>query len=160
MFRIGLGTDIHPFKDGIKLVLGGIEVPCSKGLDGHSDGDPVLHALGDALLGAAALGDLGEHFPASEENKGRASSEILSEICQKIWGKGYKIINTDIVIMAEEPRLSSYKEGMQSHIAALLNLEKNAVSVKATTCDRLGFIGRKEGVMVQAVVLLEKKKYE
>jgi 2-C-methyl-D-erythritol 2,4-cyclodiphosphate synthase len=160
VFRIGLGTDIHPFEKGRKLMLGGVEIPHDKGMSGHSDGDCVLHAIGDALLGAAALGDLGEHFPPNEENKNRPSSEILNEICLKVWAKGFRILNVDVVIMTEEPRISSHREKMQEHIAPLLNIDKSAVGIKATTCDGLGAIGRKEGVMTQAVVLLEKKVYE
>ena len=157
MFRIGLGTDIHPFEKGRKLILGGIEIPHDKGLEGHSDADCVLHALSDALLGAAALGDLGDHFPADAKNKNRSSSEILNEVCKMIWDKGYHVSNVDLVIMAEAPKVSPYKEKMAGHIAALLNIEKTDIGIKATTCDGLGAIGRKEGIMVQAVVLLEKK---
>jgi 2-C-methyl-D-erythritol 2,4-cyclodiphosphate synthase len=158
VYRIGLGTDIHRLESGRRLVLGGIEIPYERGLQGHSDGDSVLHALGDALLGAAALGDLGQHFPATAENQNRASAEILHEICLMVWSKGYKVVNADIVIMAEEPRLSDYRDGMAQTIANILNVEKNVIGVKATTCDGLGTIGRKESIAAQAVVLLEKKR--
>jgi 2-C-methyl-D-erythritol 2,4-cyclodiphosphate synthase len=158
VYRIGLGTDVHPFESGRKLILGGIEIPHDKGLAGHSDADCVLHALSDALLGAASLGDLGRHFPATQENKDRPSSDILHEVCLKIWAMGYHIVNTDIVIMCEEPSLSSYREAMCLNIATIINVDEHCVSVKATTCDGLGTIGRKEGIAAQAVVLLEKKK--
>jgi 2-C-methyl-D-erythritol 2,4-cyclodiphosphate synthase len=158
VYRIGLGTDIHPFEAGRKLVLGGIEIPYTAGLAGHSDADCVLHALCDGLLGASSLGDLGHHFPANDENKDRSSSDILREVCSKVWALGYGVVNTDIVIMCEAPKLSPYREAMCANIAALINVEVHCVSVKATTCDGLGSIGRKEGIAAQAIVLLEKKK--
>lgn len=160
MFRIGLGVDVHRFEKGRKLVLGGVEIPHHSGLQGHSDADCVLHAIGDALLGAAALGDLGQHFPEDEKNKNRPSSEILTEICHKIWTKGYKVLNVDVVIMAEEPKISPYREIIADHVGPLMNLEKGCIGIKATTCEGLGAFGRKEGIMVQAVVLLEKKNYD
>jgi 2-C-methyl-D-erythritol 2,4-cyclodiphosphate synthase len=160
VFRIGLGIDIHRFETGRKLVLGGIEIPHDKGLLGHSDADCVIHALCDALLGASALGDLGQYFPPSDENKDRSSIEILNEVCQMVWTKGLKVINVDLVIMAEEPKIAPYREQMAELLAPILNIEKSVFGIKATTCEGLGTIGRKEGIMVQAVVLLEKKKYE
>jgi 2-C-methyl-D-erythritol 2,4-cyclodiphosphate synthase len=141
VFRIGLGIDIHRFE----------------GLLGHSDADCVLHALCDGLLGACALGDLGQHFPSNEENKDRSSVDILKEVCLKVWNKGFKVVNVDVVIMTEEPKLSPHRESMVSVIAPILNIEKNCVGIKATTCEGLGAVGRKEGLMAQAVVLLEKK---
>ncbi len=156
MYRIGLGSDIHPFKAGRKLVLGGVEIEYEKGLLGHSDADVVLHALCDALLGASSLGDLGEHFPADESNKDRPSTEILAEVCRKIWDRGLSVVNADIVIMAEEPKLDGHRDAMREIIATILNVDKFRIGVKATTCDKLGAIGRNEGIFAQAVVLLQK----
>lgn len=156
MFRIGLGFDIHKFAEGRPLYLGGILLDAPRGLLGHSDADVVLHALSDALLGAAALGDLGQHFPENETNKDRPSSEILREVCAKIWDRGYKLINADIVIMAEEPRLAPYREAMVEKISAILNVNQNCIGVKATTCEGLGAVGRAEGIAANAIVLLEK----
>jgi 2-C-methyl-D-erythritol 2,4-cyclodiphosphate synthase len=158
VFRVGLGSDIHKFEEGRKLILGGVEIPHERGLAGHSDADVVLHAIGDALLGAAAMGDLGEFFPENEENKNRASTEILHEICRKIWDRGYKVINTDVVVMAEEPKLAPYREAMASAVAAILNVERNCVGIKATTCEGMGAVGQGLGIFAQAVVLVEKRK--
>jgi 2-C-methyl-D-erythritol 2,4-cyclodiphosphate synthase len=158
VYRVGLGCDIHKFKEKRKLMLGGVEIKHTRGLDGHSDADVVLHALGDALLGAAALGDLGQHFPGNEINKDRASHEILREICVMVASKGFKIINADVVVMAEEPKLSPYRDEMVLKISEILNVEKNFVGIKATTCEGLGFVGRQEGIMAQAVVMLEKRQ--
>lgn len=158
MFRIGLGTDIHPFEQGRKLFLGGIEIPHHHGLAGHSDADVVLHAIADALLGALALGDLGDHFPGTPENKDRPSSEILAEVCRLIWSKHYSVSNLDVVIMAEEPKINPYRERIREEVAGILNVKKSAVSVKATTCEKLGAIGRGQGIMAQAVTMLQKKE--
>lgn len=158
MFRIGLGSDIHRFEAGRKLVLGGVEIPHSKGLEGHSDADVVLHALSDALLGALALGDLGKYFPGDEKNKNRPSTEILREVCHMIWNKGYAVVNADIVIMAEAPKLSGYRTKMRHIIAEILNVTRWDVGVKATTCEGLGAIGREEGIYAQAVVMLRKRE--
>jgi 2-C-methyl-D-erythritol 2,4-cyclodiphosphate synthase len=155
VFRVGLGSDIHPFEPGRKLMLGGVEIPHSKGLLGHSDADVVLHALCDALLGAASLGDLGSFFPPDKKNKDRDSSEILSEVCSKVWDKGFQIVNADLVIMAEEPKIAPRREAMKEKIASLLNVPADHIGVKATTCEGLGAIGRSEGIFCQAVVLLK-----
>ena len=156
MFRVGLGSDIHRLVEGRPLILGGIPIQHPKGLLGHSDADVVLHALTDALLGAAGLGDLGQYFPESPENKDRSSSEILREVCVMVWERGFKVINADLVVMAEEPKIQPYKEAMVEKISGLLNIDKNYVGVKATTCEGLGAIGRGEGIFSQAVILLEK----
>lgn len=158
MLRIGLGSDIHKFEAGRKLVLGGIEIPHTHGLLGHSDADVVLHALSDAILGAAALGDLGRHFPGDEKNKNRPSSEILKEVCKMIWDKGYEVVNADIVIMAEAPKIAGHRTKMREKIAEIMNVTKYDVGVKATTCEGLGAIGRSEGIYAQAVVLLKKRE--
>ncbi|MDZ4676880.1 MAG: 2-C-methyl-D-erythritol 2,4-cyclodiphosphate synthase [Oligoflexia bacterium] len=160
MYRVGLGSDIHRFETGRKLVLGGVEIPHSKGLLGHSDADVVLHSLCDALLGASALGDLGTFFPGDEKNKDRPSSEILSEVCRRVWDMGYQIINADIVIMAEKPKLTEYKELMKTKIAALMNVQPHCVGVKATTGEGMGAIGRSEGIFCQTVVLLKLRDNE
>jgi 2-C-methyl-D-erythritol 2,4-cyclodiphosphate synthase len=155
VFRVGFGTDIHKFEKGRKLVLGGVEIPHGRGLEGHSDADVVLHALSDALLGAAALGDLGQYFPGDEKNKNRPSTEILREVCQMVWAKGFKVVNADIAVMAEEPKLSAHRMAMREKIAAIMNVELPCIGLKATTCEGLGSIGRAEGILAQAVVLLQ-----
>ncbi|MBK9294481.1 MAG: 2-C-methyl-D-erythritol 2,4-cyclodiphosphate synthase [Oligoflexia bacterium] len=160
MFRIGLGSDIHKFEKGRKLVLGGVEIPHTHGLMGHSDADVVLHALADALLGALALGDLGKYFPGDEKNKNRNSLEILKEVCTMVWEKGYKVVNTDIVIMAEAPKIAGYRAMMCEKISEALNINRHCVGIKATTCEGLGAIGRSEGIYAQAIVLLKEKKYD
>lgn len=138
-------------------MLGGVEIPHTHGLEGHSDADVVLHALSDALLGAAALGDLGKYFPGDDKNKNRNSIEILKEVCALVWEKGYKVVNTDIVIMAEAPKLAGYRAMMQEKISEALNVTRQQVGIKATTCEGLGAIGRSEGIYAQAVVLIEKR---
>lgn len=138
-------------------MLGGVEIPHTHGLEGHSDADVVLHALSDALLGAAALGDLGKYFPGDDKNKNRNSIEILKEVCTLVWEKGYKVVNTDIVIMAEAPKLAGYRAMMQEKISEALNVTRQQVGIKATTCEGLGAIGRSEGIYAQAVVLIEKR---
>ncbi len=158
MFRVGLGSDIHKFADNRKLILGGVEIPYAQGLMGHSDADVVLHAISDALLGAAALGDLGKYFPSDEKNKNRASSEILREVCQMIWAKGYGVGNVDVVVTTEAPKLSGYRGKMKDKIATILNISRFEVSVKFTTTDGLGTIGRGEGVHAQAIVLIKKRE--
>lgn len=157
MFRIGFGSDIHKFTDGRKLMLGGVPIESTRGLLGHSDADVVLHALCDALLGAAALGDLGTYFPATDENKDRDSSEILREVCGRIWERGFKVVNADVVILAEEPKLAPYREAMAERVSVILNVDKSCVGIKFTTCEGLGAVGRAEGICAQAVVLLEKR---
>lgn len=160
MYRVGLGSDIHPFESGRKLFLGGVQIESNQGLKGHSDADVVLHAIGDALLGALALGDLGEYFPGDAKNKDRDSKEILREITALIWSKGYTVNNLDVVIMAEVPKISPHKDQMREVIAGILNIEKTAVGIKATTSEKLGSIGRSEGIFAQAVVMLVKSQEE
>lgn len=154
--RIGHGFDAHRFKEDGRLVLGGVEIEYSKGMAAHSDGDVVLHALCDALLGAAALGDIGRHFPDNDPAyKGIDSRILLREVVEKVAEKGYKTGNIDITIIAQEPRLSPYIEQMRSIIADDLRLFPDEVNVKATTTEKMGFEGRGEGVSVHAVVLIE-----
>ncbi|BAZ94433.1 2-C-methyl-D-erythritol 2,4-cyclodiphosphate synthase [Thiohalobacter sp. COW1] len=154
--RIGQGFDAHAFKPGGRLVLGGVEIPHDQGLEAHSDGDVALHALCDALLGAAALGDIGRHFPDSDpQYKGADSRVLLREVMQKIAAKGYRVVNADLTLIAQAPKLAPYIETMRANIAADLNLDPDGVNVKATTTERMGFTGRGEGIAAFAVVLIE-----
>ena len=156
-FRVGLGHDVHRLVKGRKLMLGGIEVPHTHGLEGHSDADVVLHAICDALLGAAGLGDIGEHFPNTDQKyKGIASSELLKLVNQKIKEASWSIENLDVVILAEEPKLKEIKPKMRYHIAFMLHIDQSQVNIKAGTNEGLGYIGTKEGIAAYAVVLLKK----
>lgn len=156
-FRIGIGYDVHALATGRKLILGGVHVPFPKGLVGHSDADVLIHAICDALLGAAALGDLGTHFPDSDIRfKGISSLLLLKKIAEKIRGKGFDIGNIDAVVMAQKPRLKSFVPAMQNAIAKTLGIPVERISLKATTTEGMGFVGREEGIAAQAVTLLEK----
>jgi 2-C-methyl-D-erythritol 2,4-cyclodiphosphate synthase len=157
-FRIGQGFDVHPLVEGRKLILGGIEIPFPLGLHGHSDADVLSHALGDALLGAAGLGDLGSHFPDSDPRyQGISSLRLLEIIATLLRDKGLDIVNADLTLVAEAPRIASYREAMQGRIAAALQCPPERIHIKATTTEGLGFTGRKEGMAAYAVVLLLKK---
>jgi 2-C-methyl-D-erythritol 2,4-cyclodiphosphate synthase len=154
--RIGIGYDVHPLVDGRKLVLGGMEIPFHKGLDGWSDADVLIHAVMDALLGAAALGDIGAHFPPGQPQYHNISSLVLLEEVKKLLDKnGWRIGNIDVMILAEQPKLREYKESMTRNMAQALALPPSDISLKAGTNEKLGFIGRGEGIAVQAVALLE-----
>ena len=154
--RIGQGFDVHAFVEGRKLVVGGVEIPHEKGLDGHSDADVLLHAICDALLGAAALGDIGWHYPDTDPSyQGADSRTLLKEVGKKISAQGYRIVNIDATIIAQSPRMAPHVARMIGNIAADLGLKPAAVSVKATTTEKLGFTGRGEGMAAQAVVLIE-----
>ena len=154
--RIGIGYDVHRLQSGRKLVLGGVIIPHPTGLLGHSDADVLSHAVGDALLGAAALGDLGQHFPDNDERfKDANSLDLLASISALLQQAGYKVINIDSVIVAQAPRLAPYIPSMCSNIAAALGISTEQVSVKATTTEKLGFEGRQEGISAQAIVLIE-----
>ena len=154
--RIGQSTDIHRFAVGRKLILGGVEIPYEKGLDGHSDADALLHAVAEAILGALALGDLGHWFPDTDpEWKGCDSKIILKAVAGMMKEKGYRIGNVDSLILVEKPKMAPHIEAMRENIAEALGCDISQVSVKATRGEKLGFIGRGEGVMAQAVVLLE-----
>ncbi len=158
MFRIGQGYDVHAFQEHGDVILGGVKIDYDKGLAAHSDGDVVLHALCDALLGAAALGDIGLHFPDTDPQfKGADSRVLLCHVYTKVQDKGYKLVNTDITIIAQAPKISPYSSQMRQNIADDLQVDVDCVNVKATTTEKLGFTGRKEGIAVQAVVLLEKQ---
>ncbi len=153
--RIGQGFDAHAFQPGGRLVLGGVEIPHSHSLKAHSDGDVLLHALCDALLGAAALGDIGRHFPDSDPAyAGIDSRELLRKVYASLSKAGYHIVNADLTLVAQVPRLSPYVDSMCAHIAADLCTEVDSINVKATTTEHLGFTGREEGIAAFAVVLI------
>jgi len=153
--RIGQGYDAHKFKKGGRLVLGGVEVPYEKGMEAHSDGDVVIHALCDALLGAMALGDIGIHFPDTDDSyKGIDSRLLLKEVMNKVRQGGMKLGNADITIIAQEPKLAPHIQAMRKILADDMSTAINNVSVKATTTEKMGFTGRAEGIAVTAVVLL------
>lgn len=154
--RIGQGYDVHRLVAGRRLFLGGEEIPFHLGLDGHSDADVLLHALGDALLGAGSLGDLGRHFPPSDERwRGASSVDLLARIVALVHEQGYRVVNCDLTLIAEAPKLSPYRDKIIERIARVLGTEENAVGLKATTNEGLGAIGRSEGMAAFAVVLLE-----
>ena len=154
--RIGHGFDAHAFRQGGTLVLGGVKVPCERSLEAHSDGDVVLHALCDALLGAAGLGDIGVHFPPGDPAFRNIDSRILlRSTCELITNAGYRVANADITIIAQAPRLAPYIDAMRAHISSDLQVPAGEVNVKATTTEQLGFTGRGEGIAAFAVVLLD-----
>lgn len=154
--RIGQGYDVHRLVEGRKLILGGVEIPYEKGLLGHSDADVIVHAIMDALLGAAALGDIGEHFPDTDEKyKGISSIKLLEHVGKLLSDSMYVIGNIDATIIAQRPKLAPYKEEMVENIAKALNISKNQINIKATTEEGLGFTGRGEGISSQAIALLE-----
>lgn len=154
-FRIGHGYDVHALADGLRLVLGGVEIPHTKGCVAHSDGDVAIHALCDALLGAAALGDIGLHFPdSSDEFRGIDSRILLRRVAALLREKGYEIGNVDCTIRMQRPKLRPYIDRIREALAADLGIGADRVSVKATTTERLGFEGREEGVSVSAVALI------
>jgi 2-C-methyl-D-erythritol 2,4-cyclodiphosphate synthase len=154
--RIGQGFDVHPLVVGRKLVLGGVEIPFEKGLAGHSDADVLLHAICDALLGAAGLGDIGQHYPDSKaEFAGIDSRRLLRDVARKLKDLNYSVVNVDATIIAQAPRVMPYKARMIGNIAADLDVTPARVNLKATTTEELGFIGRAEGIAAQAIALLE-----
>ena len=154
--RIGQGLDVHAFAAGRKLVIGGVEIPHHKGLAGHSDADVLLHAICDALLGAAALGDIGRHYPDTDPKYSDIDSRMLLRDCAaKLKAQGFKIVNVDATIVAEAPRMSPHIARMIGNIAADLGIQPAAVNVKATTTEQLGFIGRGEGIAALAVALID-----
>jgi len=153
--RIGQGFDVHQLVEGRKLIMGGVEIPYEKGLLGHSDADVLLHAISDALLGAAALGDIGKHFSDTDAKYQNIDSRILlREVLHLVREQGYRVGNVDATIIAQAPKMAPHIAHMVAHIASDLRVEKNAVNVKATTTEQLGFTGRAEGIAAQAVVLL------
>ncbi|WP_372964087.1 2-C-methyl-D-erythritol 2,4-cyclodiphosphate synthase [Marinobacter sp.] len=154
--RIGQGFDVHAFCEGDFVILGGVKIPYSHGLKAHSDGDVLLHALADALLGAVALGDIGHLFPdTSEQWAGADSRELLRMVMQRVLGEGFAVVNVDTTIIAQAPKMAPHIESMRQNIAEDLGVPPGCVSVKATTSEKLGFTGRGEGIACQAVCLLE-----
>ena len=153
--RTGIGYDVHPFERNRPLVLGGVRVPHEAGLGGHSDGDVLAHALIDALLGAAALGDIGRHFPANDEHHDVESLDLLRRTAGLVASAGHRIVNVDATVIAESPRLAPHIDGMRRALAGALGIDVDAVSVKATTADRLGAMGRGEGIAALATALLD-----
>jgi 2-C-methyl-D-erythritol 2,4-cyclodiphosphate synthase len=157
-FRTGFGFDVHAFADGRKLIIGGVEIPFEKGLEGHSDADVLLHAVCDAMLGALALGDIGIHFPNTDEKwKDADSSILLNHVNVIINSKGYELGNLDCVLAMEKPKISPYVDQIRKRISEILSADIDQISIKATTTEKLGFVGRTEGVVSFATVLLIKK---
>lgn len=157
MLRIGNGYDVHKLVEGRKLILGGIEIPHTKGVLGHSDGDVLIHAIMDAMLGALALGDIGQHFPDNDNQyKDIDSSLLLEKVATLIKNRGYRIVNLDSIIVLQKPKVKPYIESMRDKISKILQIEKEQVSVKATTEEKLGFTGDESGVKSYCVVLLQK----
>ena len=157
MLRIGHGYDVHAFAENRKCIIGGVDIPCEKGLLGHSDADVLLHAISDSLLGAAALGDIGKHFPDTDERyKGADSLVLLKNVCELINSKGYKVVNIDATVIAQMPKMAPFIDAMRENIAGALGVDVDFVSVKATTEEKLGFTGRKEGISAHCVCLIEK----
>ncbi len=159
-FRVGQGYDVHRFGDGDHVMLCGVAVPHTQGVVAHSDGDVAIHALCDALLGALALGDIGVHFPDTDTAyKNADSCELLAQVYRLVRERGWRLGNADITIIAEAPKVLPHREGMRQRLAGVLHVSLDAISVKATTTEKLGFEGRKEGIAAQAVVLLEKTNH-
>ncbi len=155
--RVGIGYDVHAFVAGRPLVLGGVAIPYAQGLDGHSDADAVIHAVVDALLGAAALGDIGQHFPSSDPRwRDAPSTDFLAYTRDLLATEGWRIGNVDVTIVAERPKMIPYIPAMRARLAATLGVPPDAVSVKATTTDRLGFTGRGEGIAAMAIAAVQR----
>jgi 2-C-methyl-D-erythritol 2,4-cyclodiphosphate synthase len=158
--RVGLGVDAHAFADGVPLVLGGVAIDSPRGLAGHSDGDVIAHALIDALLGAAGLGDIGSLFPLGEpEWAGASSLDLLRRAATQVREAGWELVNADCVLIGEEPRIASLREQMRERLADAVRAEAAQVNVRATTTDRLGFTGRGEGLAAQAVALVRQGRH-
>lgn len=157
-FRIGIGFDVHKFIEGRKLILGGIEIPSERGLEGHSDADVLLHAICDSILGAASLGDIGKHFPNTDERYKNISSLILLKKTNELLNnKNFVVGNIDSTIIAERPKLLPYIDEMKRKIAEVLRIDVSQISIKATTSEKLGFTGREEGIVAIAVALIHSK---
>ena len=156
MIKVGQGFDVHQLVSGRRCIIGGVEIPFDKGLDGHSDADVLLHAISDAILGAAGLGDIGKHFPNTDPSiKNIDSRNILKKIVLLLHEKKYSIINIDATVICELPKLTPYIDRMKNNIASDCHIEINAVNIKATTTETLGFTGRGEGIAAQAICLIE-----
>ncbi|MBV1759200.1 MAG: 2-C-methyl-D-erythritol 2,4-cyclodiphosphate synthase [Dethiosulfatibacter sp.] len=157
--RVGIGYDVHKLIEGRDLILGGVKIPNDKGLLGHSDADVLTHAIIDAILGAMAEGDIGLHFPDSDKTyKGISSLLLLSKVISLMKEKQYEIGNIDTVIMAEKPKITSFTNEIKQNLCSALGIYENQMSIKATTTEKLGFVGREEGIAVECIVLLTKKE--
>ncbi len=156
MIRFGIGYDVHKLVPNRKLILGGVEIPHELGLEAHSDGDVLIHAIIDALLGAAALGDIGQHFPMTAEFKNISSVELLKRTCELLAAKNFSIVNVDSIIVAQRPKLAPHILSMRENLAQILQTEPDAISVKAKTEEGLGFTGTEQGIAAYAVASLEK----
>lgn len=158
-FRIGQGLDVHAFAEGDHVMLGGVRIPHSRGLEAHSDGDVALHALCDALLGAVAMGDIGRHFPPADDQWRNAdSSYLLTRVYQMLVQDGWRVVNLDLTIACEQPKIASHVQAMRETMAGVLQTPVDSISVKATTTEKLGFCGRGEGIAALAVVLIKREK--
>jgi len=158
MIRIGHGFDVHKFGDGDHIVLGGVKIPFRHGFVAHSDGDVLIHALCDALLGAIAMGDIGSHFPDSDPAyKNIDSRELLRQVCQLVSQQGFAVNNVDLTIIAQAPKMAAHRESMRKKLSQDLAVDLSQVNVKATTTEGLGFCGREEGIAVHAVVVIERR---
>lgn len=155
--RVGIGYDVHRLVENRKLILGGVEIHHEKGLLGHSDADVLVHSIMDALLGAIGKGDIGKHFPDSEDDYKGISSLTLLEKVMELVDAEYRIINIDIVVMAERPKISPYIEEMKKTLSRIMNVEENRINIKGTTTEKLGFVGREEGIASESIVLLDNK---
>lgn len=156
--RVGIGFDAHRFTSDQPLVLGGVRIPYSSGLEGWSDGDVLIHALVDALLGAISAGDIGKHFPPGDPQfKHISSLSLLEEAVKMLDGQGYEVVNADTVLILEKPKIESYRDKMSEAISKVMKVDKNQISIKATTTEGLGFTGRGEGIAAEAIVLIKRK---
>jgi len=156
--RTGIGFDVHAFAEGRKLILGGIEIPFTKGLAGHSDADALLHAVTDALLGSLSLGDIGTHFPDDDPRYKNADSTVfLKRANELVRNRGFYVNNIDVVVMLQQPKISPYAQKMKDKISKILDIGSDRISIKATTTEKLGFVGREEGISVMAVVTAVRK---
>jgi len=156
--RVGQGFDVHAFAEGRRLVLGGVEIPYTLGLAGHSDADVLIHAICDALLGAAGLGDIGHHFPDNDARfAGIDSTQLLATVMQELTARNWRVENIDATVIAEQPKLAPHIAAMRARLAPIVGLNEEAVNIKATTTERLGFTGRGEGIAAQAVALLRSR---
>ena len=155
--RVGQGYDVHAFGEGDHVTLGGVKIPHEYGIKAHSDGDVILHALCDALLGAAALGDIGMHFPDTDAKwKGANSRDLLRHVVSLLKAQSYEVVNADITLLAEVPRIGKYRDEMKANMASDMNIDVSQINVKATTSEGMGFIGKREGLACHAVVLIER----
>jgi 2-C-methyl-D-erythritol 2,4-cyclodiphosphate synthase len=156
-YRVGTGFDAHALEGGVPLVLGGVEIPFGRGLAGHSDGDVIAHALIDAMLGAAGLGDIGSMFPSDDERfRGANSLDLIADAYLRVREVGFEVVNADCVLIGEEPRIAEYRDQMRGRLATVMGADPERVNVRATTTDHLGFTGRGEGLAAHAVVLLRR----